>query len=106
MQEVVVEAEKVEKVSDATVDIDATLIQPLPTLELQLAKEEAPIKSNSIENFKPISSKLTKDDELCEHLLLLFFYYEFDDIYFSHLSSVHQGWNNVLFSTKRLAKRV
>jgi hypothetical protein len=104
MQDVIVEAETVEKVSDATVDIDATLIQPLPTLELQLAKEEAPIKSNSDENLKPISSKLTKDDELCEHLL--FFYIEFDDIYFSYLSSVHQGWNNVLFSTKRLAKRI
>ena len=65
--EVVVDATSVEKVSDAIIgDIDATLIQPLPTLELQLSNVESPKKQSPEEASKPVHSILSKDDELCE----------------------------------------
>jgi hypothetical protein len=71
--EVVVDATSVEKVSDAIIgDIDATLIQPLPTLELQLSNVESPKKQNPEEALKPVNSILSKDDELCEEYFVIF----------------------------------
>ena len=106
--EVVVDATSVEKVSDAIIgDIDATLIQPLPTLELQLSNVESPKKQSPEEASKPVHSILSKDDELCEEYLVIFNFVFCSQccLIISDLS-VYQGWNNVLFSSKRGTKRL
>ena len=56
-----------ENIVDAVVtsDIDATLIQPLPTFDLQVGNLEASHKNTKEEETKLINSKLSKDDELC-----------------------------------------
>jgi hypothetical protein len=75
--EVVVDATSVEKVNDAIIgDIDATLIQPLPTLELQLSNAESPKKQSPEEALKPVNSILSKDDELCEEYFVIFYIFQ------------------------------